>query len=480
MRKGFSSNLAEYQLGYNRKYKPVIDVVEITSVSIAFPLSIWIMKVLFLRDIEIKMGIALFFFAIILMSWFVHSKVSKMAKIPRASRYLTMILHYTRFISIVFLGLVAIKILLRLTSIPVLLIVIYVLIVFLVTLVFRLVTFKATKSNPSHGMNANRVVIIADSFSDGIIDILMDQKEWGFRIQSILTDSKLIKAKYGTLFRIYSLGGNYRNVIDHGIIDEVIYCKRNVEIELIREISDLCNETGVIFRQQTSVSPLEPPVFQLKTFNNRRDLSIVDTASCSLSLSLKTMADIYFSIQGLIILIPFFAIIATAIKINSRGPVFFKQERIGRRGRKFNLYKFRTMVQDAEEQLMKLKVLNEADGPVFKITHDPRITGIGRFLRKTGIDELPQLYNVIKGEMSLIGPRPPLEEEVDQYKRWQLRRLSVKPGITCSWQIVPNRHEVSFEDWMELDLHYIDNWKLTKDLVLFIKTIGTFFKSGGH
>jgi exopolysaccharide biosynthesis polyprenyl glycosylphosphotransferase len=376
--------------------------------------------------------------------------------------------------------LIAIKILFGLTSIPVLFICIYVLIVFLVTLVFRLLTFKATKGNRSYGMNAHRVVVIADAFSDGIIETMMDQKEWGFRIQSIVTDSKLIIAKYGTLFQIYSPGENYRNVIDQGIIDEVIYCKRNVDIGLIREISELCNETGVIFRHQTSVSPLDPHEFQLKTFNNRKDLSIVDTPSNSLSLSLKTMTDIYFSILGLIFLIPFFVIIASAIKINSRGPIFFKQERIGRRGRKFKLYKFRTMILDAEEQIKKLKLLNEADGPVFKITDDPRITGIGRFLRRTGLDELPQLYNVIRGEMSLIGPRPPLEEEVDQYERWQMRRLSVKPGITCSWQVFPDRHEVAFNDWMELDLHYIDNWSLTKDLVLFLKTIRTFFRAGGH
>jgi len=138
------------------------------------------------------------------------------------------------------------------------------------------------------------------------------------------------------------------------------------------------------------------------------------------------------------------------------------------------------MVIDAEEQLKKLAASNQADGPVFKIKDDPRITRVGRFLRKTGLDELPQLLNVVRGEMSLIGPRPPLEEEVKQYERWQLRRLSVKPGITCTWQIVPDRHDVSFEEWMELDLHYIDNWNLFKDFGLFFKTVKTFFMAGGH
>ena len=144
------------------------------------------------------------------------------------------------------------------------------------------------------------------------------------------------------------------------------------------------------------------------------------------------------------------------------------------------LFKFRTMVVNAEEQLKKLKARNEADGPVFKIKDDPRITSAGKFLRKTGLDELPQFFNVIRGEMSLVGPRPPLEEEVKQYERCQLRRLSVKPGITCTWQIVPNRHDVSFEEWMELDLHYIDTWNLSKDFGLFFKTVKSFFAAGGH
>jgi lipopolysaccharide/colanic/teichoic acid biosynthesis glycosyltransferase len=233
---------------------------------------------------------------------------------------------------------------------------------------------------------------------------------------------------------------------------------------------------------QSSVSPLDPTEFQLKTLNNSKakDLSIVDAPSNSLSLVLKTMGDIYFSIIAVILLSPFFLFISLLIKLGSKGPVIFKQERIGLRGRKFKLYKFRTMVVDAEEQLKKLQASNEADGPVFKIKDDPRITKVGKFLRKTGLDELPQLFNVVRGEMSLIGPRPPLEDEVKQYERWQLRRLSVKPGITCTWQIVPDRHDVSFEEWMELDLHYIDSWNLFKDVRLFFKTVRTFFMAGGH
>jgi exopolysaccharide biosynthesis polyprenyl glycosylphosphotransferase len=429
---------------------------------------------------EVKTGEAIIFFAFILMSWFVLSRITATAKIPRTQRYMTLAFQFTRLAFIIFIGLIAVKVLFRLTSLPILLIVVFVTLLFIATLIFRIIAFQALKAYRIFGRSAHHVMLIADAFSDGVIENLLKQKEWGFKIEMIMTDSKLIKAKYGTQLRMISGNGNIKSVIDNQVIDEVIYCKRDVDIELIKKVVNICDEVGIIFRLQSSVSPLDPTEFQLKTLNKTKDLSIVDTPSNSLSLILKTMGDIYFSILAIIMLIPFFLIIGLSIKIGSKGPIFFKQERIGLRGRKFKLYKFRTMVVDAEEQLKKLKVKNEADGPVFKIKDDPRITTVGRFLRKTGLDELPQLFNVIRGEMSLIGPRPPLEKEVQQYERWQLRRLSVKPGITCTWQIVPDRHDVSFEEWMELDLHYIDNWNLFKDLGLFFKTVKTFFMAGGH
>ncbi|MFO7670404.1 MAG: sugar transferase [Bacteroidales bacterium] len=457
-----------------------INLVELILLGISFPLAIWVMNVLFVRDIEIKTGTAMLYFSLILMSWFVNSRMMVLPKIPKVYRYQTYIFKFARLTLIVLLGLIAVKFLFRLNSIPVMLIVIYVSIMFIFILFFRLFNFKTIHAYRSYGLNSHRVLIIADAFSDGFIQTLMIQKEWSFKVVAILTDSKLIKAKYGTQIKILTSQDNLKSITVSSVIDEVIYCKRNEEIDLITEIEDLCNEIGVIFRMQSSFPLLEPADYQFRTFNNKRDLSLVDTPSSSISFELKTMTETYFSILVLILLIPFFFLIAVVIKMSSRGPVFYKQERIGLRGRKFNLYKFRTMVQNAEKQLEQLKAMNEADGPVFKIRYDPRITKIGKVLRNTGLDELPQFYNVIKGEMSLIGPRPPLEEEVNQYQRWQLRRLSVKPGITCSWQIVPNRHDVSFEEWMKLDLEYIDNWNITTDLTLFVKTIGTFFRAGGH
>jgi lipopolysaccharide/colanic/teichoic acid biosynthesis glycosyltransferase len=157
--------------------------------------------------------------------------------------------------------------------------------------------------------------------------------------------------------------------------------------------------------------------------------------------------------------------------MTSDGPIFFRQKRVGLNGRHFILYKFRSMLKNAEEMKEGVEHLNEMGGPVFKIADDPRATPVGRFLRRNSLDEFPQLYNVLLGDMSIVGPRPPLPEEVEKYERWQRRRLSMKPGLTCLWQINGRNKINDFKKWMELDLHYIDNWSLKLDMKIFFKTI---------
>ncbi|MEE8480683.1 MAG: sugar transferase [Desulfobacterales bacterium] len=189
-------------------------------------------------------------------------------------------------------------------------------------------------------------------------------------------------------------------------------------------------------------------------------------------LLIKTVFDYTIAVIGLILTLPLFPIFACAIKLFSRGPVFYKQYRSGLYGRKFNVLKFRTMVPNAEALLPDLLPYNEASGAVFKMKNDPRIIPvIGRFLRKTSLDELPQLINILRGEMSIVGPRPPIPKEVEKYELWQRRRLAMKPGITCTWQIQPNRNDIVFDDWMDLDLAYIDNWSIGLDFKILLKTI---------
>ncbi len=186
---------------------------------------------------------------------------------------------------------------------------------------------------------------------------------------------------------------------------------------------------------------------------------------------IKRVMDIIISATALILLSPIFLITAVLIKITSDGPVLFVQERGSLNGRKFKLYKFRTMKVNAEKELEQLKAMNEMKGPVFKIENDPRITKIGKILRKFSIDELPQLWNVLKGDMSIVGPRPPLLSEVQQYKDWQRRRLSMRPGLTCLWQVSGRNKITDFDEWARLDLEYIDNWSLWLDIKIMLKTI---------
>lgn len=185
----------------------------------------------------------------------------------------------------------------------------------------------------------------------------------------------------------------------------------------------------------------------------------------------KYAIDVILSFSLIILTAPLMLLSAVAIRLTSPGSVFFVQDRVGYNKRIFPLYKFRTMVADAEKHQEKLKAQNEMDGPVFKIQNDPRVTMVGRFLRKTSIDELPQLFNVLKGDMSLVGPRPlPVRDYNGFSKDWQRRHFSMKPGITCIWQI-SGRNSISFEDWMKLDMEYIDNWSLLGDLKILLKTI---------
>ena len=191
-------------------------------------------------------------------------------------------------------------------------------------------------------------------------------------------------------------------------------------------------------------------------------------------LVVKRVIDITVSILGLIILSPLLLLVAILIKFESKGPIIFTQKRVGFKGNEFNMLKFRSMVVNAEELKDKLKNNNEMSGPMFKMKNDPRVTKIGRFIRKTSIDELPQLINVLKGEMNLVGPRPSLPSEVKQFKPWMLKRLEVKPGLTCYWQIM-GRNNIDFEEWMKLDIKYVEKRSVLLDIKLIYKTFFVLF-----
>lgn len=188
----------------------------------------------------------------------------------------------------------------------------------------------------------------------------------------------------------------------------------------------------------------------------------------------KRVIDVVCSLAGLLLLSPVLIIVSILIKFESDGPIIFSQDRIGYKGQKFKMYKFRSMVVNAEELKKKLAEQNEMSGPMFKMKNDPRVTKIGKFIRKTSIDELPQLINILKGEMSLVGPRPSLPKEVKEFEPWMMERLEVKPGLTCYWQ-VSGRNDIDFEDWMKLDIKYVRERSFWLDIKLIFKTFFVLF-----
>jgi exopolysaccharide biosynthesis polyprenyl glycosylphosphotransferase len=263
-------------------------------------------------------------------------------------------------------------------------------------------------------------------------------------------------------------------------VDEVfIVFPRDEYSDLFDRIVHLCEEQGIIVRVQSEMFHLRVAKWQLDELDGVPIVTIQSGPTDGWPLILKRLIDLCGSAVLLVFLLPLFSVVSLLIKMDSSGPVFFKQERVGLNKRRFTLYKFRTMTDGADQQQQTLERLNEANGPVFKIKHDPRVTRLGKFLRRFSIDELPQLFNVLKGEMSLVGPRPlPMRDMQRIDVLWHKRRLSVKPGLTCLWQ-VNGRSDVTFDHWVQMDLEYIDNWSLGLDLQILLKTLPAVLRGSG-
>ena len=261
-----------------------------------------------------------------------------------------------------------------------------------------------------------------------------------------------------------------RHIVEDQVVDDVFFVVSPSDLPSCEQQIAWCEEVGVSAHLKVDLVR----TLLARTYANEFDgipiLTLASTPHDALAVLAKRAIDIVGCATMLILLSPLMLLAAAAIRLSSAGPAIFSQKRVGLNGRSFKLHKFRSMYIDAEARRASLSELNEISGPVFKMKHDPRITPVGRWLRKFSVDELPQLWNVLRGEMSLVGPRPALASEVKQYHRWQRRRLSIKPGITCLWQ-VNGRSKIPFEDWMKLDLEYIDNWSLKLDLKILLRTV---------
>ena len=261
-------------------------------------------------------------------------------------------------------------------------------------------------------------------------------------------------------------------------IDEVLLVGAVPELGALSGLAAVCEELGVPLAMDANFLGLRAARAEVQDFEGWTTLRFTTAPTPGLAWLLKRVMDATVAALGLLLCAPLLLLIALLVKLGDGGPVLFVQQRAGLHGRPFPMLKFRTMVPDAEARLATLAHQNEMSGPVFKMARDPRVTGVGRWLRRTSLDELPQLYNVLVGQMSLVGPRPPLPAEVRRYARWQLRRLSVRPGITCIWQ-VSGRSNIDFDRWMALDLQYIDSWSLWLDLRILLQTVPAVLRGTG-
>jgi len=339
----------------------------------------------------------------------------------------------------------------------------------------------------SYGIDQKHILIIGwDHKCKDLINQFEKNIEFGIVVKHIIDPLKISKKEYFKSIPISTDLNNLENIILNNAIDEVFITNSSKKNNTLNNIFSLLNACGVNYHVMVDSLGLKVDNDKLRIdpilgyFYGIPTISYHAIKADLYSLYIKNFLEKIFAFIILILSSPCIIIFSFLIKINSNGNIFFKQERIGLHGRKFYAIKLRTMINDAEDEKKKLLKLNELDGPAFKMENDPRVTLIGRFLRKYSFDELPQLINVIRGEMNLIGPRPlPVSEVKNMNDKSFLRRHSMKPGITGLWQVNGRTDVKNFDNWIKLDLEYIDNWSLWLDLKIAIKTIPTIIKGSG-
>lgn len=343
----------------------------------------------------------------------------------------------------------------------------------------RLALRKLARGVRRRGYNTRRFAVVGSGgLADEVVASMAEHPEWGFHFAGYVLENGMAQDPAGRARPALGHLGRLREVLEQNVLDEVIFAVSRDHLDVIQPAVKLCEEQGVEVKICLNFFHAGIGRMSMEEIAGLPALGFSTTPTDEVALVLKRAFDIALSAAMLILVAPIFLAVAVAIKLDSPGPVFFRQARVGLRGRRFVFYKFRSMCMNAEAKLESLRQFNEVTGPVFKMRKDPRVTRVGHFLRRTSIDELPQFWNVLKGEMSVVGPRPPTPDEVRKYEPWQRRRLSVKPGITCTWQ-VSGRSDIDFERWMRLDLAYIDNWSLWNDFHICLKTIPAVLTSRG-
>ena len=334
----------------------------------------------------------------------------------------------------------------------------------------RVAIFGGLRLARRFGRNTRNVLIVGSGpRAANVQELIARHPEWGLRVVGFVDDCDAPLSMDVAPHRVFKLV-DMPGVLRDQVVDEVIIaCPRSMLGTLLPVVA-ACGSSGVPFTLLADIfgDYLPPP--RVTRFGALAALSFAPVHHSPAGLAVKRTVDVLGATLGLLVVAPVILVAGLAVRLTSSGPMFFNQVRCGLYGRRFSMLKLRTMCVDAEERLEALRHLNEMDGPVFKVQRDPRVTVVGRFLRRYSLDELPQLWNVLKGDMSLVGPRPPVPHEVAQYETFERRRLSMRPGITCLWQ-VSGRNQLGFDEWVQLDLEYIDTWSLANDFRILVKTL---------
>jgi len=340
-----------------------------------------------------------------------------------------------------------------------------------IAIAYKAISRKESSFRSSLIVFSRVLVVGTNKRARNFMDLVNKNQDWGIIIAGLVDIDPGKKGERISGHEIIGSLDDIPEIISQSIIDEVVFIVPRAWLSKIENAMLYCESAGLKVNVAVNLFDLKFSKAKQTDLFGFPLLTFESTSSKLGQLFLKRVVDFIIAGLGLIVLAPLFLAVTILIKLSSEGPVFFKQLRCGLYGRKFQFYKFRTMIADAETKLKDLLKYNEMDGPVFKMQNDPRITKIGKWLRKFSIDELPQLWNVVKGDMSLVGPRPPIPHEVENYDIWQRRRLSMRPGITCLWQASGRNEIADFKDWMKLDLEYIDNWSLALDFKILFKTV---------
>lgn len=342
---------------------------------------------------------------------------------------------------------------------------------------YNLGILKPQNMKSPAGSEKTVLIVGADKRGKNAVDVFLAHPDFNIRVIGFVDFHKTGFWRYRDIPLIGNVG-EIEQIILKNQVDFVIMAAEPDDYQQGQQVFNIIEKMGVKIFLLPHVYMQTISKCQTSSLNGTPVLMYHSTSPNRAGMFIKEGLDRIGGMVGLLMFSPVLILAALAIKLESRGAVFYSQERAGVNGRLFNMFKLRTMIHNADKHKDKLKHLNEMSGPVFKIKNDPRITKVGRILRKLSIDELPQFYNVLRGDMSLVGPRPPLPKEVEHYQPWQHRKLSVKPGLTCIWQ-VSGRNQVDFDNWMKQDLQYIDNWSLQQDMKLLLKTIPAVIKTKG-